>query len=359
VTVSANADCTATNVVLGSPATGDNCGVASVTNNASAAYPLGTNLVTWTVTDSSGNTATCMQQVIVRDTELPTITCPANVTVNADSGVCYATGVALGTPAASDNCGIATVTNNAPASYPVGPTLVTWTAVDTSGNLATCLQTVTVTGGGAGCYEVAGCTAINVVLGSPAASDNCSVASVVNNAPAVYPLGTNFVIWTVTDGSGNTVTGTQRVIVLDTSPPTITCPADVTVSANAGGIATNVALGSPVTGDNCGVASVANDAPAAYPLGANSVIWTVADGSGNMATCVQTVTVVPASSPPSTLAISSDGVSFTITWDAGVLQEADDVLGPYTDLPGAVSPYTIPIAGSEPQQFYRVRGTGP
>ena len=29
----------------------------------------------------------------------PRITCPANVTVNANAGQCYATGVALGTPA--------------------------------------------------------------------------------------------------------------------------------------------------------------------------------------------------------------------------------------------------------------------
>jgi len=343
-------------VALGSPVTGDNCGVASVTSNAPAVYPLGTNLVTWTVTDSSGNTATCAQSVTVIDNQPPSITCPANLTVDSDSGQCYATGVALGAPTASDNCGILTMTNNAPAQYPKGVTSVIWTAVDTSGNTATCAQTVTVLGG-PGCYTVAGCTAINVVLGSLVADDNCSVASVVNDAPSVYPVGTNLVTWTVTDGSGNTATWTQRVIVLDSTPPTISCPANVTVAANAGSTATNVALGSPVTGDNCGVASVVNDAPVAYPLGPTVVTWTVTDGSGNTAACVQTVTVVPASSPPGTPTISSSGGVITITWDAGVLQQADDVLGPYTDVPGATSPW--PVGGSDPQKFYRVRGTGP
>jgi hypothetical protein len=38
------------------------------------------------VKDNSGNTATCIQTVIVRDIQLPTITCPALVTVNADTG---------------------------------------------------------------------------------------------------------------------------------------------------------------------------------------------------------------------------------------------------------------------------------
>src|SRR6185295_12390397 len=104
VTVSANAGCTATGVTLGTPVTSDNCGVASVSSNAPSAYPLGTNAVTWTVTDVSGNTSTCVQRVIVRDAINPTITCPADVTVSANAG-CTATGVTLGTPVTSDNCG--------------------------------------------------------------------------------------------------------------------------------------------------------------------------------------------------------------------------------------------------------------
>ena len=42
-----------------------------VTNNGTAlypaGYPLGTNLVTWTVTDTTGNTNSCQQRVIVLD----------------------------------------------------------------------------------------------------------------------------------------------------------------------------------------------------------------------------------------------------------------------------------------------------
>ena len=53
--------------------------------------------------------------------------------------------MSLGVPVATnDNCGILTVTNNAPAQFTSGVTTVTWTAVDTSGNLATCAQSVTV-----------------------------------------------------------------------------------------------------------------------------------------------------------------------------------------------------------------------
>ena len=53
------------------------------------------------------------QQVIVVDNQPPSLTCPAAVTVNADSGLCSASGVSLGVPASTnDNCGVATVVNN-------------------------------------------------------------------------------------------------------------------------------------------------------------------------------------------------------------------------------------------------------
>ena len=131
--------------------TSDNCVVASVTNDAPTSYPLGNTTVTWTVTDGSGNSTTGTQVVIVTDEVLPTITAPAAVVVSADSS-CTASEVSLGTPITADNCGVATVTNNAPATYPLGATTVTWTVTDVNGNFATVAQTVTVTGTAATYY---------------------------------------------------------------------------------------------------------------------------------------------------------------------------------------------------------------
>jgi hypothetical protein len=55
----------ARDVVLASPVVTDICGGASVTNNASSCYAVGTNLVVWTAMDPGGNSATCTQRVIV------------------------------------------------------------------------------------------------------------------------------------------------------------------------------------------------------------------------------------------------------------------------------------------------------
>ncbi len=50
-------------------------------------------------------------------------------------------------------------------------------------------------------------------LGVPSVWDNCAVTNVANDAPAVFPLGTNVVVWTVHDAAGNSATAVQRVVV--------------------------------------------------------------------------------------------------------------------------------------------------
>lgn len=135
-------------------ATDDNCAIALVINDFNSAntlngaqLPVGTTTVIWTVTDAAGNTATCQYDVVVIDDENPTITCPTTVTVNPDdqnNGICTASGVDLGTPTTSDNCPGETTSNNAPATFPMGNTVVTWIVTDAAGNTATCQQTVTV-----------------------------------------------------------------------------------------------------------------------------------------------------------------------------------------------------------------------
>ncbi len=143
-----NSGCTATGVVLGTPVTADNCSIASVTNNhPSTTYLLGTTIVTWTVTDGSGNTAMCTQTVTVTDNVNPTITCPANITVNPTS--LSGAVVTYTAPVGTDNCSATTVrtspANTASGStFPIGTTTVSYRVTDGSGNSASCSFTVTV-----------------------------------------------------------------------------------------------------------------------------------------------------------------------------------------------------------------------
>src|SRR5947208_15515667 len=100
-------------------------------------------------------------------------------------------------------------------------------------------------------------------------------------------MAANLVTWTLTVSRVNSSSCVQRVIVLDATAPMITCPADRTVSANAGCAATNVTLSTPVTSDNCSVASVRSEERRVGTEGTNLVTWTVADSSGNTNSCSQ------------------------------------------------------------------------
>ncbi|WP_338768016.1 choice-of-anchor D domain-containing protein [Bernardetia sp. ABR2-2B] len=137
------AECSATPTA---PTTTDNC-VGTVTGTTGTIFPItaqGTTVVTWTFDDGNGNTSTADQNVILNDVTNPTITAPTNVIVNTDVGACTASGVALGTPTGTDNCGTPTFTNDATPPFSIGNTTVTWTADDGNGNTVTATQTVTV-----------------------------------------------------------------------------------------------------------------------------------------------------------------------------------------------------------------------
>ncbi|WP_347839187.1 GEVED domain-containing protein [uncultured Draconibacterium sp.] len=138
------AECEVT--TLTAPTATDNC-AGTVTGTTTTTLPIttqGTTVVTWTYDDGNGNTSTQTQNVVIDDVTDPTITCPADVNESVDAGSCVATGVTLGSPVSSDNCGVGIINNNAPASYPLGTTIVTWTVTDIAGNTATCNQNVTI-----------------------------------------------------------------------------------------------------------------------------------------------------------------------------------------------------------------------
>ena len=83
------------------------------------------------------------------DNEDPTISdCPTDQTVNTESGASTATAT-WPEPTASDNSGMVTLTSdgNPGDTFPLGPTTVTYTATDGSGNtVSDCAFSITVVG---------------------------------------------------------------------------------------------------------------------------------------------------------------------------------------------------------------------
>jgi hypothetical protein len=329
---------------LGAGSASDNCsGAATVVRSGVPTdniFPVGDTIISYTAVDAAGNSsAPVTQKVTVVDNTLPTIIAPADTTVNADTGSCSASGVALGTPTTADNCTVASVTNNAPSTFPRGDTTVIWTVTDGAGHTATAAQKVTVVDNQNPTIsapanktvnaDAGSCGTTGVALGAPTTADNCSVASVTNDAPASYPVGTTTVTWTVTDGSGHTATAPQLVTVVDNQNPTITAPLDKTLYTGAGATSCdvtvsnlNATLGTATASDNCPGVTVARGGGNVFPLGETLVTYTATDAHGNTASATQKVTVIdntaPVVTPPANvtvqLPLNSTATSRTVTY---------------------------------------------
>ena len=276
--------------------------ISSTTNNAPEVFPLGETIVTWTATDSSGNSASATQIISIIDTTLPTIMAPLDVKVEATSMESNVT--EFGFAEASDQVEISTITNDAPTVFPLGETIVTWTATDSSGNSASVTQIITVVDTTSPVIENFDSITFEAITQNDNfievplinADDNTKIISITNDAPILFEFGTTIVTWTVVDITGNQSVKEQQIDVIDTTLPTIMAPLDVKVEATS--MESNVIeFGFAEASDQVEISTITNDAPTVFPLGETIVTWTATDSSGNSASATQTITVVDTTSP--------------------------------------------------------------
>ncbi len=288
-------------------------------------FPLGTTNVVATAANSAG-TNSCTFTVTVVDTTPPQVTCPSNI-VTAATGPGGA--VVTYTASASDSCGIANF-NSSPSSgstFPIGTTTVISTATDSTGNSNSCSFTITVTPTNTAALPVLNCPT-NVVaectggltpVSFTVTASDASGPVAVTSTPASgsgFPLGTTNVIATASNAAG-TNSCTFTVMVVDTTPPLVTCPSNIITTATGpgGAVVTYIASAS----DLCGVASF-NSSPSSgstFPVGTTTVISTATDSTGNSNSCSFTVMVTATNGCPvassSSVSVNTNGqVSFQL-----------------------------------------------
>lgn len=301
-TVSATGETTPTFTYVFTGATTAN---GSGTGSGSS-FNVGTTNVMVIASDVCGND-TCAFTVTVIDNQAPTITCLADILAYADNGLCEANNITLAPPTTSDNCGVASITNDALLTYPVGTTTVTWTATDVHGNSAICTQKVTVIDNQAPIVarqnqtiylDASGSASISAGDINNGSTDNCGIDTITldKTSFSCSDAGSNTVTLTVTDVHGNSANGTATVTVVDTVKPVITCPSSVTVSCQTSPAGTGVATAT----DACGVNTVtysdastysSNPADAAHYNYTISRTWTATDVHNNSSSCTQIITV--------------------------------------------------------------------
>jgi HYR domain len=122
----------------------------SCTPKPGAQFRFGSTTVDCHAIDSRGNASSASFEVLVVDTTPPVLTVPAAITVSSNGAQTLAASDPIvskflsGATARDIVAGGVSVTNNAPSTFPVGTTTVTFSAADPSGNTATATSTVTV-----------------------------------------------------------------------------------------------------------------------------------------------------------------------------------------------------------------------
>ncbi|MDA9864187.1 hypothetical protein N9C70_03875 [Flavobacteriales bacterium] len=342
----------------------DNCSTASSSLDITSfsCSDVGSPVtVTLTVTDPGGNSDTATATVTVEDNVDPTIAAPATVNANTSSygGTCSVPGsLALGSPTTADNCSVASVTNDAQSSYPVGTTVVTWTVTDGSGNTATATQNVVVTDDQLPTTPTFANTSFqlnmsSVVVGvsdlSISASDNCT-----DSGSLTYEISRDASTWgstvsfgcadatgqfwpiyvRVTDAANNTsANGVGYATITDASLQAVGQNVTVSLAADGSYTLTAAEVDNGSSG-NCGSSlSVSPNTFDCDDLGDNVVTLTVSDGSTSDATTV-TVTIEDTTAPNVSLATSysvdlgTDGTAGILPTDVATLTGDADACTP-------------------------------
>jgi hypothetical protein len=151
---------------------------------------------------------------------------------------------------------------------------------------------------------------------SVTATDDCDSSPDIDcthDSGSTFAIGTTANACTAEDAVDNQDTCNFNVSVVDTTPPSITCPADVTVECTGSlGIDADdpqltAFFGGVSASDVCDASvTLGNDAPGFFGLGDTTVTFTATDDHTNSSNCTAKVTVADTIPPEITVTLNRD-----------------------------------------------------
>jgi uncharacterized protein affecting Mg2+/Co2+ transport len=329
---------------------------------------------TWIATDDCGNQSSGVQRITIRDAVPPTIIAPPDVILECPA---TDTGTSVtGTAIAVDACGSASITysdvitNGYAGTQMVQIILRTWNATDQAGLSTNAVQTITVKDTTPPTLAIVPAMRLVDVGGSwsfgqPIASDSCGgvTVSILNTLTNLTATNTMVIsrTWLARDTAGNTNTCCQTLVIDLGPPPTIVKqPVSQTFAyGDNGALSVTATCTTPLTYQwRIGGVNIAGATNSALQFTgiqfSNAGPYTVVVSSpgGSITSSIAVVSVLPR------LTGVRNGGTLILTWPAPfILQSATTANGPYRDVPGAVSPYSVPMTA--PQQFFRLRSGPP
>ena len=277
----------------------------SVNSNTVGLYTL-----TYNVSDTAGNpAATVTRSISVQDSNAPVVTPPSSITVaatdasgtaNSDADITAFLNAATALDAVD---GSRPVSHNAPLTFPLGATVVTFAATDLSGNTGQAQATVTVTDQSPPVITLIGGSSITLNVGDvfsdpgSTVSDNVStglVASVTGNVNT-YIAGLYTLTYNVSDSAGNVATPVIRsvnVSIRENAAPVITAPADLVIPSIGAVTPVQFEVVEAID-DKDGVILASPDKSGPFVPGLHAIQWSASDSSGKTGYAYQFVDVLP------------------------------------------------------------------
>ncbi|WP_418639027.1 DUF7507 domain-containing protein [Winogradskyella sp.] len=353
VTIECNEDSSPDNTGMGKAI--DECNItATITYSDSETDACGTTktiIRTWTATDACGNSVSEDQIITVQDSTPPTFTVPEDITIECDIDATDLT-ITGDVTDETDNCSTeleATFTDNVIDGDCPNSSIITrtWLLVDDCDNATSFVQTITVQDTTAPTFSVpnditiecdADATDLTITGDVTDEADNCSTgldAIFTDSVADGSCPGTSIITrtWSLTDDCDNTTTFVQTITIQDSTPPTFSVPADITIECDAD--ATDLSLTGDVTDvtDNCSseLEATYTDSVAEGSCPSASIItrtWSLTDDCDNTTTAIQTITVqdttVPTFSVPADITVECDIDITDVTLTGDVTDESDN-----------------------------------
>ena len=335
----------------------DDCGMISasfVSDVPSGGGCPGDTLVilrTYRVTNACGVTTDCTQEIKIFDNVQPSITIDVPMVA-----VSCETEPPLPTVTATDNC---TATDDLTIDFSQDTTSMicpgnlmivrTWIATDECGNKDTVTQEV-------GIFDDTNPTFLNVPADTtiscldmipppadPTVDENCGVqmpdfseTTAAGSCPGESIITRT---WSVEDSCMNMVSFTQTITVIDTVPPSITCPMDLNIVGCDTGDAPAPDITIVTASDGCSNVTITHEGDVSSGMGCGGdplVImrtYRATDQCGNFSECVQMISIIDNVAPtmvtcPADIVLTGCDISAAPTPDPSLITATDNCVTP-------------------------------
>lgn len=263
-------------------------------------FVTGVSTITYTVVDADGFSDTCSFTVTVYDSENPSMICPDDITFIIPNCASATDTITLAPPVlVDDNCGIFSLTNNAPLKFPVGITSVIWTVVDINGNSYACEQLIEVIKQAPMIVSASG-TQVSCFGGN----NGTATVSVSGGTPS-YTFEWNTLPVQTTQTIINLIAGTYTVVVTDADGCSDSAAVVITQPADSLSLAVTDVVNVDCFGDATGSVTVlAAGGTPAYQYSINGGILQSGGVFPNLVAATYLFTVIDANGCADTLSVT-------------------------------------------------------